>query len=81
MQWPGPALGLLHARVDNGNGNGAGGGAGAWGTLEDGSTALYAMSANQGIQAFAVIVVTEPGTYYALLAIGLGGIFIFRRRP
>lgn len=60
-----------------GNGNGVG--AVAWGTLEDGSPALYAMSANQGIQAFAVTVVPEPGTY-ALLTVGLGGLFLFRRR-
>ncbi|MFM8419819.1 MAG: DUF4623 domain-containing protein [Verrucomicrobiota bacterium] len=60
------------------NGNGVG--SVAWGTLEDGSPALYAMSANQGIQAFAVTIVPEPGTY-ALLALGIGGLFFFRRRP
>lgn len=60
-----------------GNGNGVG--SVAWGTLEDGSPALYAMSANQGIQAFAVTIVPEPGSY-ALLALGIGGLFFFRRR-
>ena len=60
-------------------GNGNGTGALAWGKLDDGSNVLYAMSSNQGIQAFAVTVVPEPGTY-ALLAAGIGGLWLFRRR-
>lgn len=78
-----PAAPALLANAKNVTGtltaNGNGTGAVAWGTLDDGSPVLYAMSSNQGIQAFAVAVVPEPGTY-ALLAAGVGGLWFFRRR-
>jgi hypothetical protein len=79
-----PSAPTLLAQAKNATGtlaaNGNGTGALAWGKLDDGSNVLYAMSSNQGIQAFAVTVVPEPGTY-ALLAVGVGGLCLFRRRP
>ncbi len=58
------------------NGNGVG--AMSWGTLPDGSPVLYAISANQGIQAFAVTV--PKRATYALFAAGLGAFWCLRRR-
>lgn len=63
-------------------GNGNGTGSVAWGgftTNLDGTVTadLYAMTTNQGIQAFQVNVVPEPGT---LAALGLGAAALIRRR-
>lgn len=77
-----PAQPTLLTSANNTSGtlaaNGNGVGAMSWGTLPDGTKVLYAMSANQGIQAFAVTV-PEPGTY-ALVAAGLGALWAIRRR-
>ena len=65
--------------------NGNGTGSVAWGDVVqngDGSATakLFAMSSNQGIQAFTVTVpVPEPGTY-ALMAVGAGSLFFALRR-
>lgn len=59
-----------------GNGNGVG--QIRWGMESGGSATLYAMSANQGIQAFNITVVPEPGTVLGVLA-GLG-LLVARRR-
>lgn len=56
------------------NGNGVG--AVAWGPAVGNSANLYAMSANQGIQAF-VVTIPEPGTIPLVL---LGAAFLFLRR-
>jgi hypothetical protein len=48
-----------------------------WGAINGGSATLYAMSTNQGIQAFSVNVVPEPAT---MAALGLGVAAMLRRR-
>lgn len=48
-----------------------------WGAINGGSATLYAMSTNQGIQAFNVNVVPEPAT---MAALGLGVAAMLRRR-
>jgi hypothetical protein len=62
--------------------NGNGTGELAWGAITDNgngtfSEVLYAMSSNQGIQAFTVTV-PEPGPF-ALTAIGLGALLCVRK--
>lgn len=57
------------------NGNGVG--AISWGSVDGTTISLYAMSTNQGIQAFELEVVPEPGT---MAALGLGAAFLARRR-
>lgn len=57
------------------NGNGVG--QVKWGAESGNTATLYAMSTNQGIQAFSVNVVPEPGS---MLAIGLGLGFLAIRR-
>jgi hypothetical protein len=49
----------------------------AWGNVNGNTISLYAMSTNQGIQAFELQVVPEPGT---MAALGLGAAFLARRR-
>lgn len=60
--------------VANGNGTGSV----AWGPVIGDSAFLYAMSANQGIQAF-VVTVPEPGTA-GLVLLGAGLLFLAPRR-
>jgi hypothetical protein len=57
---------------------GHGTGAVAWGPVTGDRASLWAMSANQGIQAF-VVIIPEPGTA-ALMGIGLGIVLCRRRR-
>lgn len=72
----------LLATVNNTSGalaaNGNGVGSIAWAALSDDTALLYAMSANQGIQAFAVTI-PEPGVV-GLLALGGGLLATTRRR-
>ncbi|MFQ3586257.1 MAG: DUF4623 domain-containing protein [Fimbriimonadaceae bacterium] len=57
------------------NGNGVG--ALAFGNISGANATLYAMSTNQGIQAFDVTVVPEPAT---MTALALGALALMRRR-
>lgn len=59
------------------NGNGVG--AVAWGDITGSSATLYAMSANQGIQAFTFTAVPEPEEYAALAAGALVVFGLWRR--
>ena len=75
-------LNLTTAPASNGNGTGAI----SWGDLVDNgngtfTAALYAMSTNQGIQAFQVTMVPEPTTWALLGTVGIGtGGAMLRRR-
>jgi hypothetical protein len=49
----------------------------AWGASSGNNISLYAMSANNGVQAFNVNVVPEPGS---MLALSLGALLVLRRK-
>lgn len=72
-QWLASANNTSGALTANGNGVGEL----AWGDISGNTAHLWAMSANQGIQAFTVVV-PEPGTV-AFLALGLVAILTLRR--
>lgn len=76
---PGSPVLVASANATTGtlSGNGNGVGDVAWGNVVGNSVTLYAMSTNQGIQAFDLEVVPEPGT---MAVLGLGAAFLARRR-
>lgn len=71
---------LLSANNTTGTlaGNANGTGAVAWGSISGSSATLYAMSSNQGIQAFSLTIIPEPAAA-SLLALGLAALFATRR--
>ncbi len=77
-----PTSPVLLASANNTSGalspNGTGVGSMAWGSITGNSATLYALNANQGIQAFTVTVVPEPGPL-VLTALGLAALVLFRR--
>ena len=58
--------------------NGNGTGAVAWGSISGANATLYAMSSNQGIQAFSLTIIPEPSSA-ALLGLGLAALLLGRR--
>jgi hypothetical protein len=59
------------------NGNGNATGEVKWGAISGSTATLYAMSSNQGLQAFTINVVPESAS---MIALGLGAVALIRRR-